>query len=74
MIGTPQGAESSTGRNARPQPSLAREALVAWREVNGVGYLFDLARNPGLAAQAETELAPVRTEAETSDKPAGRFP
>ena len=57
----------------RADSGFAREALMAWCEMNRVDYLFGLARNPRLAAMIESELAAAKSAAEASGKPARRF-
>ena len=57
----------------RADSGFAREALMAWCEMNRVDYLFGLARNPRLAAMIENELAAAKSAAEASGKSARRF-
>jgi Transposase DDE domain group 1 len=52
---------------------FAREALMAWCEMNRVDYLFGLARDARLVAMIESELAAAKSAAEASGKPALRF-
>jgi len=57
----------------RADSGFAREALMAWCEANGVGYLFGLARNKRLLATIEAELEEARAEHAQTGKPARRF-
>jgi Transposase DDE domain group 1 len=57
----------------RADSGFAREALMAWCEMNRVDYLFGLARNARLVAMIESELAEAKSAAEASGKPARRF-
>jgi hypothetical protein len=57
----------------RADAGFAREALMRWCELNGVDYLFGLAKNSRLVGAIETELAQARDESERTDKPARRF-
>ena len=44
----------------RGDGGFAREALMAWCEVNRVDYLFGLARNARLVGEIETQMADAR--------------
>ena len=57
----------------RADSGFAREALMAWCETNGVGYLFGLARTARLEAEVETELAAAQAHSKGSGKPQRRF-
>ncbi len=57
----------------RADSGFAREALMAWRQANGVDYLFGLARNDRLAAQVADALAEAEADSERSGAPARRF-
>jgi len=57
----------------RADSGFAREALMAWCEVNAVDYLFGLARNDRLVAEIVDELAQAAAESRASGKPARRF-
>ena len=57
----------------RGDSGFAREDLMAWCEVNGVDYLFGLARTERLVAELGPELAAARGVAEAKGRPARRF-
>ena len=57
----------------RGDSGFAREALMAWCEMNKVDYLFGLARNARLVDQIHIDLAWAEDEAERTGKPARRF-
>ena len=50
---------------------FARDPPMAWREANGVDYLFGLAKNRRLAREVETELAQARAHSMRTGKPPG---
>jgi hypothetical protein len=52
---------------------FAREALVKWCELNGVDFLFGLARNQRLVGEIAAELAAAEEESKASGQPARRF-
>ena len=52
----------------RADSGFAREALMAWCEVNRVDYVFGLARNPRL----ETKIAPTLQEASRASRASGQ--
>jgi Transposase DDE domain group 1 len=56
-----------------PISGFAREALMSWCEVNGVDYLFGLARNERLVGQLADDLAAVAAESLAQGGPARRF-
>ena len=56
-------------RNAQ----FAREQLMHWCELNGVDFLFGLAKNVRLTAAIAAELAAARQHSEQTGKPARRF-
>jgi hypothetical protein len=57
----------------RADAGFAREALMAWCELNGIDYLFGLAKNSRLVDAIETQLGQAREESESTGKPARRF-
>ena len=56
-----------------PIPAFAREELMRWCELNGVDYLFGLARNVRLTAAITAELEAARHHSERTGRPARRF-
>ena len=52
----------------RADSGFCREDLMAWCEVNGVHYVFGLARNARLEAEIEAELAEAERKAAQSGK------
>jgi Transposase DDE domain group 1 len=57
----------------RGDSGFAREALMAWCEVNRVDYLFGLARNERLEETIKAELIAATIDSLRSGKPARRF-
>jgi hypothetical protein len=57
----------------RADSGFAREGLMRWCELNGVDYLFGLARNARLTAAVTAELEAVRHRSERTGQPARRF-
>ena len=57
----------------RADSGFAREALMAWCEVNRVDYLFGLARNARLVDHIHIDLAWAEDEAELTGRPVRRF-
>jgi len=57
----------------RADAGFAREQLMHWCELNGVDYLFGLAKNGRLAAAIAAELAAARQHSEQTGGPARRF-
>jgi hypothetical protein len=57
----------------RADSGFARDALMGWCEVNGVDYLFGLAKNERLVAEIAAELAAAEEESKASGQPARRF-
>jgi hypothetical protein len=57
----------------RADAGFARDALMTWCELNGVDYLFGLARNRRLVGAIATELAQAREQSQASGRPARRF-
>jgi len=57
----------------RADSGFARDALMSWCEVNGVDYLFGLAKNERLVAEIAAELAAAEEESKASGQPARRF-
>ena len=52
---------------------FAREALMAWCEMNQVDFVFGLARNARLVEEISVELLQAEAEASATGKPARRF-
>ena len=57
----------------RADSGFAREALMRWCELNGVDFLFGLAKNQRLIGEIATELAAAGAESKASGQPARRF-
>src|SRR5262249_28037400 len=57
----------------RADSGFAREGLMRWCELNGVDYLFGLARNPRLTAVITAELDAARRHSERTGRPARCF-
>lgn len=57
----------------RADSGFTREALMAWCEVNGVDYVFGLARNDRLVAKIAAELEAAAEQSRRTGKPARRF-
>jgi Transposase DDE domain group 1 len=57
----------------RADAGFAREGLMRWCELNGVDYLFGLARNARLTAAITAELEAARHRSERTGRPARRF-
>jgi Transposase DDE domain group 1 len=57
----------------RADSGFAREALMAWCEMNRVDFVFGLARNPRLVEEIAVELLQAEAEALATAKPARRF-
>ncbi len=57
----------------RADSGFAREALMAWCEANGVGYVLGLAKNDRLNGAIAAELAAAAAESRETGKPARRF-
>lgn len=57
----------------RADAGFARDGLMTWCELNGVDYLFGLARNPRLVGEITAELAQAEQQSKASGKPARRF-
>jgi hypothetical protein len=57
----------------RADSGFARDALMGWCEVNGVDYLFGLAKNQRLVAEIAAELAAAEEESKAGGQPARRF-
>ena len=57
----------------RADSGFAREGLMRWCELNGVDYLFGLARNVRLTAAIAAELEAARHHSERTGQPARRF-
>ena len=57
----------------RADSGFAREALMRWCELNGVDFLFGLAKNQRLIGEIAAELAAAGAESKASGQPARRF-
>ena len=57
----------------RADAGFARDTLMTWCELNGVDYLFGLARNRRLVGEIATELAQAREQSQATGRPARRF-
>jgi len=57
----------------RADAGFAREGLMRWCELNGVDYLFGLARNARLTAAIAAELEAARQHSAGTGRPARRF-
>ena len=57
----------------RADSGFAREALMCWCELNGVDFLFGLAKNARLVGEIAAELAAAAEESKASGQPARRF-
>jgi hypothetical protein len=57
----------------RADSGFAREVVMAWCEVNGVDFIFGLARNVRLSRAIGAELVEARDESRASGQPARRF-
>ena len=57
----------------RADSGFAREGLMRWCELNGVDYLFGLARNVRLTAAITAELETARRHSDRTGRPARRF-
>lgn len=57
----------------RADSGFAREALMHWCELNGVDFLFGLAKNGRLVGEIASELAAAEDESKASGQPARRF-
>ena len=57
----------------RADAGFARDTLMTWCELNGVDYLFGLARNRRLVGAIATELAQAREQSQATGRPARRF-
>ena len=57
----------------RADSGFAREALMAWCEANGVGFVLGLQRNGRLENEIEAQLAEAQAESQRTGRPARRF-
>ncbi len=57
----------------RADSGFARDALMTWCEVNGVDFIFGLAKNVRLNRAIGAELVEARAESRTTGQPARRF-
>ena len=57
----------------RADSGFAREALMAWCEMNQVDFVFELARDARLVEEISVELLQAEAEASATGKPARRF-
>jgi hypothetical protein len=53
----------------RAAAGFAREALMKWRELNGVDFLFGLAKNERLVGEIAAELAAAEADSKASRQP-----
>src|SRR5438445_1261471 len=57
----------------RADSGFARDKLMRWCELNGVDFLFGLAKNARLVGEIAAELAAAEAESKASSQPARRF-
>ncbi len=57
----------------RADSGFAREALMCWCELNGVDFVFGLAKNERLVGEIAAELAAAEADSKASGHPARRF-
>jgi Transposase DDE domain group 1 len=57
----------------RADSGFAREALMCWCELNGVEFVFGLAKNERLVGEIAAELAAAEADSKASGQPARRF-
>src|SRR6201994_286650 len=57
----------------RADSGFAREALMGWCELNGVDFVFGLAKNERLVGEIAAELAAAEADSKASGQPARRF-
>src|SRR5215831_767031 len=57
----------------RADSGFAREALMKWCELNGVDFVFGLAKNQRLIGEIASELAAAEEESKITGQPARRF-
>jgi hypothetical protein len=57
----------------RADSGFARETLMTWCELNGVDFLFGLAKNARLVGEIAAALAAAEAESKTTGQPARRF-
>src|SRR5499427_3828987 len=57
----------------RADSGFAREALMKWCELNGVDFVFGLAKNQRLIGEIAAELAAAEEESKITGQPARRF-
>ena len=57
----------------RADSEFAREALMKWCELNGIDFLFGLAKNERLVGAIAAELAAAEEESKARGQPARRF-
>ena len=57
----------------RADSGFAREALMGWCELNGVDFVFGLAKNERLVGEVAAELAAAEADSKASGQPARRF-
>jgi len=57
----------------RADSGFARDGLMSWCELNGVDYLFGLAKNQRLVGEIAAELAAAAEESKASGQPARQF-
>ena len=57
----------------RADSGFAREALMCWCELNGVDFVFGLAKNQRLIGEIVAEIAAAEADSKASGQPARRF-
>jgi len=57
----------------RADSGFAREALMAWCEASGVGFVFGLSRNKRLEEEIAVQLVEAHAESQRTGQPARRF-
>ena len=57
----------------RSDSGFARETLMCWCELNGVDFVFGLAKNERLVGEIAVELAAAEADSKASGQPARRF-
>ena len=58
---------------ARGDSGFCREAIMAWCEANGVGYVFGVARNARLVRKIARQMRRSRSRCVTTSRPSRRF-
>jgi hypothetical protein len=57
----------------RADSGFAHDALMCWCELNGVDFVFGLAKNERLVGEIAAELAAAEADSKASGQPARRF-